>query len=172
MHPSTKHSKPSKPSIMRTRWQEGPEAHAPGPVLVSVTEFTAHRHSQSLPIALAGLRLRRSWPQTPGAVGMWLWIDPWRKRSGSVSVWTRERELYAFVGRPDHVQIVRAHKDRGAMRATAWTADRLDPDAVWAAAYARITDPKPPSPPAPQPPSPQVPCLTKVFAPRKDPETS
>lgn len=168
MHPSTKRStkhsqgsKHSKRSIMRTRWQAGPEAHIPGPVLVSVTEFTAHRHSQSLPIALAGLRLRRSWPQTPGAVGMWLWIDPWRKRSGSVSVWTRERELYAFVGRPDHVRIVRAHKDRGAMRATAWTADRLDPDAVWAAAYARIYRPQgpipsaPPSPPAPpQPPSP------------------
>lgn len=131
------------PSILRTRWQAGPEAHTPGPVLVSVTEFTARRHTQTAPIALAGLRLRRSWPRTPGAVGMWLWVDAWRKRSGSVSVWTDERSLYAFVGRPDHLRIVGAHKDRGAMRATAWTADRLDPDAVRPAAYARIADPSP-----------------------------
>lgn len=128
---------------MRTPWQAGPEAHAPGPVLVSVTEFTARRHTQTVPIALSGLRLRRRWPQTPGAVGMWLWIDPWRKRSGSVSIWTGERSLYAFVGRPDHVRIVRAHRDRGAMRATAWMADRLDTGAAWAAAYALLTDPRP-----------------------------
>lgn len=119
---------------MRTSWQAGPETHAPGPVLVSVTEFTAHRHSQTVPIALSGLRLRRTWPRTPGAVGMWLWVDAWRKRSGSVSVWADERSLYAFVGRPDHLRIVRAHRERGAMRATAWAADRLDTDAAWAAA--------------------------------------
>ncbi|GAA3140766.1 hypothetical protein ACFQ0X_11405 [Streptomyces rectiviolaceus] len=130
-------------SITRTPWQAGPEAHAPGPVLVSVTEFTADRHHQTLPIALSGLRLRRSWPKTPGAVGMWLWLDPWRRLSGSVSVWTGERSLYAFVGRPDHLRIVRAHRDRGATRATAWTTDRLDPDAVWAAAHALLTDPTP-----------------------------
>lgn len=130
-------------SITRTPWQAGPEAHTPGPVLVSVTDFTAHRHTQTAPIALSGLRLRRSWPQTPGAVGMWLWIDPWRKRSGSVSVWTGERSLYAFVGRPDHLRTVRTHRDRGAMRTTSWTADRLDTDAVWAAAYARLADPSP-----------------------------
>ena len=134
-------SSPSLRSIRRTPWQAGPDAHAPGTVLVSVTEFTAHRHTQTVPIALAGLRLRRSWPRTPGAVGMWLWFDPWRKLSGSVSVWTDERSLYGFVGRPDHLRIVRAHRDRGTARATTWTADRLDPDAVWAAAHTLLTDP-------------------------------
>lgn len=125
---------------MRTPWQAGPEAAPPsGPAFVSVTEFTADRHTQTVPIALAGLRLRRSWPRTPGAVGMWLWADPWRKRSGSVSVWTDERSLYAFVGRPDHIRIVRAHRDRGATRATTWTADRPGQDAVWAAAHALIS---------------------------------
>ncbi|MFC8131682.1 hypothetical protein [Streptomyces sp. NPDC057302] len=124
--------------IMRSPWQAGPETHAPGPALVSVTEFTARRHTQTVPIALAGLRLRRSWPGTPGAVGMWLWADPRRKRSGSVSVWTDERALYAFVGRPDHIRIVRAHRDQGETRATTWTVDRLDTDAVWTAAHALL----------------------------------
>ncbi|MGW0905525.1 hypothetical protein [Streptomyces sp. NPDC002853] len=130
-------------SISRSPWQPGPEALTPGPALVSVTEFTARRHSQTLPIALAGLRLRRSWPRTPGAVGMWLWADPWRKRSGSVSVWTDERSLYAFVGRPDHVRIVRAHRDRGEMRATAWAVGRFDPDGAWATAHSLLTGPDP-----------------------------
>lgn len=130
-------------SISRSPWQPGPEATTPGQVLVSLTEFTARRHSQTLPIALAGLRLRRSWPRTPGAVGMWLWTDPWRKRSGSVSVWTDEQSLYAFVGRPDHVRIVRAHRDRGEMRATAWSVDRFDPEGVWAAAHSLLTGPDP-----------------------------
>lgn len=129
-------------SILRTPWQPGPEAHTPGPFLVSVTEFTAHRHAQTAPIALSGLRLRRGWPRTPGAVGMWLWVHPWRKLSGSVSVWTDERSLYAFVGRPDHVRIVRAHRDRGAARATTWTTDRLRPDDIWAAAHSLITGPR------------------------------
>ncbi|MER5253178.1 MULTISPECIES: hypothetical protein [unclassified Streptomyces] len=127
--------------ITRSPWQAGPEAHTPGPVLVSVTEFTAHRHTQTAPIALAGLRLRRTWSGTPGAVGMWLWADPWHKRSGSVSFWIDERSMYAFVGRPDHVRIVRAHRDRGTMRATAWTADRLDTDAAWVVAHPLLVDP-------------------------------
>ncbi|MCX4670727.1 hypothetical protein OG453_29220 [Streptomyces sp. NBC_01381] len=134
---------PSWIRIMRSPWQAGPEAHAPGPVLVSVTEFTAHRHSQTLPIALSGLRLRRNWPGLPGAVGMWLWVEPLRKRSGSVSVWIGERSLYAFVARPDHLRTVRAHRDRGAMRATVWTADRLAPDALWAEASALLTGSSP-----------------------------
>ncbi|MGW7269990.1 hypothetical protein ACWGH5_05690 [Streptomyces sp. NPDC054864] len=100
-----------------------------------------------MPIALSGLRLRRTWPRTPGAVGMWLWIDPWRGRSGSVSVWTDERSLRAFVGRPDHLRIVRAHRGRGSMRATAWAVDRLAPDDLWTAASALLADPTPwPSP--------------------------
>lgn len=128
---------------MRTPWQEGPEAHAPGQLMASVTEFTAHRHTQTVPIALSGLRLRRTWPRTPGAVGMWLWIDPWRKRSGSVSVWTDERSLHAFVGRPDHRRIVRAHRSRGSMRATTWAVDGLAPDTLWATASTLIGDPTP-----------------------------
>ncbi|GAA1895317.1 hypothetical protein GCM10009837_16620 [Streptomyces durmitorensis] len=131
------------PSILRAPWQAGPEASTPGPVLVSVTEFTADRHGRTLPIALSGLRLRRSWPTTPGAVGMWLWLDPWHKRSGSVSVWADERSLYGFVGRPDHLRIVRAYRHRGTARATTWTADQLDPNASWAAAHALICDPTP-----------------------------
>ncbi|MGV9877861.1 hypothetical protein [Streptomyces sp. NPDC003006] len=130
--------------ILRTRWKNGPPAPRPtGPVLVSLTEFTALHHSQAGPIALAGLRLRRGWPRTPGAVGMWLWADPVRKRSGSVSFWEDEAALRAFVGRPDHLRIVRAHQGRGSMRATSWHADRFDADSAWATALTMLADPAP-----------------------------
>ncbi|NEB82239.1 hypothetical protein G3I40_44565 [Streptomyces sp. SID14478] len=118
--------------ILRTPWRPGPAARRTAePVHVSVTEFTADTHPRSLGVAVSGLRLRRTWPDTPGAVGMWLWVDPPRRRSGSVSVWTEEQALTDFVGRADHVRIVRAFRGHGTVRAAAWTAPRFDAAAVW-----------------------------------------
>jgi hypothetical protein len=59
---------------MRTPWQAG-QASGEGPVLVSFTNFTPHRRAEWAGIARSGLRLRRSWPQMDGAVGMWMWAD-------------------------------------------------------------------------------------------------
>ena len=92
---------------------------------------------------MAGLRLRRGWARLPGAVGMWLWADPLRKRSGSVSVWADPAALRAFVGRPDHLRIVRAHRGRGTMRATSWTTEPFDTAETWAAALVLLGDPSP-----------------------------
>ena len=104
---------------------------------------------------MAGLRLRRGWARLPGAVGMWLWADPLRKRSGSVSVWADPAALRAFVGRPDHLRIVRAHRGRGTMRATSWTTEPFDTSepsdttepfdtaGTWAAALVLLGDPSP-----------------------------
>ena len=109
-------------------------------VLVGVTDFTAHGYGQSVVVALAGMRLRRTWPSTPGAVGMWLFADPLRRRSGSVSVWADERGLKEFTGRPDHVRIVRAHRGRGELRSARREFEEFDPDAVWAYALDLITE--------------------------------
>ncbi|WP_187283476.1 hypothetical protein [Streptomyces sp. t39] len=115
-------------TIWTTPWQPGPaggttDATGTGQVLVSVTEFVAHRRADTLPVALAGLRLRRTWPRTTGSAGMWLWLDPHpvRPRSGSVSVWWTAQDLLAFVARPDHRRIVRTHRDRGLLRSATWT---------------------------------------------------
>ncbi|MEV5977706.1 hypothetical protein [Streptomyces sp. NPDC052114] len=130
------------PTFLRARWRTGPAAHPQGPVLVSLTEFTARR-GRLLPIALSGLRLRRAWPRLPGAVGMWLWADPLRGRSGSVSVWVDEASLHGFVAHPDHLRTVRAHRGHGTMRATVWTTEQPAPDAVWASALGLLSDPAP-----------------------------
>ncbi|MFF4058839.1 hypothetical protein ACFYZ8_23140 [Streptomyces sp. NPDC001668] len=126
--------------ILRSRWKSGPAIPLDGPVLVGVTDFTADGHGQAVAVALAGMRLRRTWPSTPGAVGMWLWADPLRRRSGSVSVWADERGLKEFTGRPDHARIVRAHHGRGELRSARREFEEFEPDAVWAYALGLITE--------------------------------
>ncbi|WP_327352629.1 hypothetical protein [Streptomyces sp. NBC_01304] len=132
-------NRPTPPRLLRSRWRSGPVPLSLCPVVVSVTDFTATSHPQAAAIALAGLRLRRTWPRTPGALGMWLWADVAGRRSGSVSVWNDEVALKEFVGRPDHIEVVRAHRGRGTMRALTWEAEDFDPDAVWFRARALLT---------------------------------
>ncbi|MFE5241765.1 MULTISPECIES: hypothetical protein [unclassified Streptomyces] len=131
-------TRPVTSRLLRTRWRSGPVPLALCPVVVSVTDFTAASHPQAGVIALAGLRLRRTWSRTPGALGMWLWAEVAGRRSGSVSVWRDAAALEAFVGRPDHIAVVRAHRGRGTMRAAAWEAEDFDPDAVWGRARALL----------------------------------
>ncbi|MFJ8869506.1 hypothetical protein ACIRD6_27530 [Streptomyces sp. NPDC102473] len=107
--------------IWKTSWKSGPAAHSTGPgssVVVSVTEFTTHRPWGTPAVAFEGMRLRRGWPRTPGAVAVRLWMDPGPRlnRSGSVTVWADEASLMRFVARPDHLRVVRAFRGRGVMR--------------------------------------------------------
>ncbi|MFE6488609.1 hypothetical protein ACFVGN_37545 [Streptomyces sp. NPDC057757] len=127
-------------TILRSPWQPGPGTNpADGPVLVSFTDFTSDTFLRSWSVALDGLRLRRTWPATPGAIGMWLWADPPRRRSGSVSVWADEGRLKEFVGRPDHLRIVRAYRGHGVLRSAGWEAGRFDAAETWAHAHHLIT---------------------------------
>ncbi|MFJ8751907.1 hypothetical protein ACIREO_21625 [Streptomyces sp. NPDC102441] len=108
--------------IWKTSWTYGPAAHGIDPgsaVVVSVTEFVTHRPWGTPAVAVEGLRLRRNWPQMPGAVAVLLWADTGLRlnRSGSVTVWTDEAALTRFVAHPDHMRIVRAFRGRGVMRA-------------------------------------------------------
>jgi hypothetical protein len=109
-----------------TPWMPGPVDPGDAPVVVSVTEFSAH-HRRVLPgIAANGLRMRMGWYGMSGAVGMWLWVLPTAGRSGSVSVWASEEDLERFISLPHHVDIMRRYGDRGTIQSTMWTADRFD----------------------------------------------
>ena len=135
------------PGIWRTSWKDGPAADRAVPgatVVVSVTEFVTHRPFGTPGVAAAGMRLRRSWPETPGAVGIRLWTDtgPRLSRSGSVTVWTDHEHLMRFVARPDHMRIARTYRNRGVMRSATWetqltTAPPLSP--LWASALRILT---------------------------------
>ena len=109
-----------------TRWMPGPVDPGDAPVVVSVTEFSAH-HGRLLPgVAVNGLRMRMGWYAMSGAVGMWLWMLPTAGCGGSVSVWASEDDLERFINLPHHVDIMRRYGDRGTVRSTMWTADRFD----------------------------------------------
>lgn len=109
-----------------TPWMPGPVDPRDAPVVVSVTEYSAH-HRRILPgVAVNGLRMRMGWYAMAGAVGMWLWMLPTAGRGGSVSVWATKEDLGRFVALPHHVDIMRRYGDRGTVRSTTWTADRFD----------------------------------------------
>jgi hypothetical protein len=103
----------------------GPDAGSGGPVVVSVTDFAAARWRHIPGVVLTGLRLRMGWYAMPGAIGLWLWSLPARRRSGSISVWTDEADLRRFVTLPEHVAIMRRNRDRGTVRATTWRSERF-----------------------------------------------
>jgi hypothetical protein len=109
-----------------TPWMPGPVDPGHAPVVVSVTEFSAHQRRVLPGIAANGLRMRMGWYGMSGAVGMWLWMLPIVGCSGSVSVWASEEDLERFITLPHHVDIMRRYGDRGTVRSTMWTADRFD----------------------------------------------
>jgi hypothetical protein len=125
--------------MLSTSWKPGP-AEMTGPVLISVTDFTSE-HALDLPrIYQAGTRLARLWPDLQGAVGLRLWAEPLRRRTGAVSLWRGHQDLMGFVKLPAHVEIMRAFQDRGTVRSTTWTAQDPDQDEVWRRAMAFLDE--------------------------------
>ena len=105
----------------------GPVGHTDDPVVISFTEFRPH-HLRDLPdIVKTGLSLKSGWYAMEGAVGMWLWSQPLRGRSGSLSIWRDERSLRRFVALPRHLAVMRRYRDRGRLRSSTWQAQRFVP---------------------------------------------
>ena len=109
--------------LVEAGWKPGPATVERGAALVSFTDFTFARW-RDLPGAwLAAARLRRGWPAQDGAVGLMLWARPWRRRSGSISIWRSEAELRRFIASPEHVEIMRGYRRRMSGTAVTWRAD-------------------------------------------------
>lgn len=125
-------------SPLLTPWLAGPHHPGDGPVVVSVTEYSAAQRRTLPGMAVNGLRMRMGWYAMPGAVGLWLWALPATKRGGSISVWAGEADLERFVSLPHHVDIMRRYRSRGSVRSTTWHADTFEPQAVVARARAWI----------------------------------
>jgi hypothetical protein len=119
-------------------WREGPAAGHDGPVVVSLTDFTAARARDLPAIYLAGLRLREGWYAMPGAVGLWLWGQPLARRGGSLTVWTSKDHLRSFVSLPAHVAIMRHYRSRGTIESDTWEAQRFSAAAIRETAEARL----------------------------------
>jgi hypothetical protein len=117
--------------VVRMPWRRGRATGAEGPVFVSATELVLVR-ARDLPRAyLDGVRMRRTSASLEGSVGLWIWAQPLRRRSGAVSVWRGEGDLRAFVSLPAHQEIMRRYRGASAVRSWSWTEGHLDRDGVW-----------------------------------------
>jgi hypothetical protein len=119
-------------------WREGPTSRHAGAVVVSLTDFRAHRARDLPAIYLAGLRLREGWYAMPGAVGLWLWGQPLEKRGGSLTAWTSKEDLRHFVSLPAHVAIMRRYRDRGTIESDTWEMDGFTASLVRECAEGRL----------------------------------
>lgn len=111
--------------ILWTRVEPGPEAGTDGPVVVSFTEYTAHRRRDIVRAAAVAQRLRMGWYAMSGAVGLVLHLEPLRSSGGSVSVWRSEEDLLRFVRLPLHLEIMRRYRELGTLRSAQWEMDRF-----------------------------------------------
>jgi hypothetical protein len=104
-----------------------------------MNDYLIHRFRVVPRVALAGLRLRRGWPTTRGALGLWFASTTDGRRQISVSVWQTPEDLRHFVRSPAHLRVMRDFRDAGALHTNAWTAERFDRSLIWREAHDRLT---------------------------------
>jgi hypothetical protein len=125
--------------IVRNRWRKGPEAGAGGPLVVSATVFVYARHRDFAVVAAHGGLLRHRWPDCDGAVGLLTGMDPLRRTTYTLSVWTSRQALAAFLGSPEHRRLVERFRpklsDSGSLL---WEVERLDLEECWQRAEAEL----------------------------------
>jgi hypothetical protein len=124
---------------MRGRITAGPVPRTDGPVVVSLTEFTARRFRDLPGIARDGIGLSRGWWALAGAVGVFLYVEPAQKRGGALSVWASEDDLRRFVALPRHAATMRRYRGRVTVRSATWRTERFRTGEAWAEGQARLS---------------------------------
>lgn len=119
------------PFRLNALWKQGTLEPGLGSVHVSMNDYLIHRFWDVPRVAREGLRLRRAWPATEGALGLWVAAFRAGRRQVSISVWRAPDDLRHFVRSPQHLRIMRTFKDAGVLYTTAWTAERLDAALIW-----------------------------------------
>jgi hypothetical protein len=123
---------------MRGPMTPGPVPQTDGPVTVSLTEFTARRFRDLPGIVRDGVGLSRGWWAMQGAVGVILYLDPAKRRGGSLSVWASEDDLRRFVTLPRHTAIMRRYRGRVSVRSAVWQTDTFRTADAWAQRHERL----------------------------------
>ena len=126
------------PSRLRAIWKRGSLEAGSVAVHVSMNDYLLHRLVDVARVGLEGLRFRRDWPRTEGAVGLWVASFKCGFRQVSVSVWRSPEDLQLFVRSPAHLRIMREFKNVGALYTNTWTAERCDPALIWHQALDRL----------------------------------
>jgi len=120
-------------------YKKGALEPGPGPVHVSMNDYLIHRWRDIPRVARDGMLLRRDWPRTEGALGLWIGTFRAIRRQVSISIWRDPEDLRRFVRSPAHLRIMREHRGTGALYTNAWTADTFDPDLIYEQGVDRLT---------------------------------
>jgi hypothetical protein len=103
-----------------------------------MNDYLIHRWRDIPRVAREGMSLRRMWPETEGALGLWFAAFGSPRRQVSVSVWRSAEDLKRFVRSPEHLRIMRENRTTGALYTNAWRAERLDRGLIWRQAVDRL----------------------------------
>jgi hypothetical protein len=125
--------------MMRLKWQPGPHSASTGPYFVSATRFTYQR-LWSMPLVFwHGLKLRRSWPNVEGAVGLSIMSDLKTRTTYTVSVWRDESDLLRWVRSADHAPLMRKFRPRlQSSAANTWQTGTFELCAAWREALKKV----------------------------------
>jgi hypothetical protein len=103
-----------------------------------MNDYLIHRLRDIPRVAREGMRLRRRWPETEGALGLWFASFGSGRRQVSVSIWRSPEDLRRFVRTPEHLRIMREHRNTGDLYTNAWTAEHFDRYLIWRQAVDRL----------------------------------
>ncbi len=103
-----------------------------------MNDYAIHRARDIPRVAAAGLRFRRAWPETEGALGLWVANTTSGRRQISVSIWRSPEDLRRFVRSPAHLRVMREFRRAGELHTNAWTAERFDRGLIWRQAEERL----------------------------------
>jgi hypothetical protein len=108
-------------------WKDGPMINEAGPFMISLTQYTPHRLSDLFNIWQTADFLGDELAGMDDAYGVVTYFQPGRRRVGSLSVWTEESGLGAFVRLPYHREIMRKYRPRGLpLRSAKWWSEKFN----------------------------------------------
>ncbi|MFD0363403.1 hypothetical protein ACFQZZ_18305 [Nocardia sp. GCM10030253] len=110
--------------VLTSRWKNGPSVQAEGPFMISVTQYTPNYLTDIRDIWRMSEDLGDQLAQIDGAAGVMTYIQPARRRLGSISIWADDRGLTKFIVLPDHVDTMNKYRSRGLpIRSAKWWTD-------------------------------------------------
>jgi hypothetical protein len=104
-----------------------------------MNDYLIHRFPDIPRVAVEGMRLRAKWPQTEGAVGLWMAAFRAGRRQVSVSIWESPEALWRFVRSPRHLKTMRNFRGAGDLITSPWSSEAFDRLSIWQQAEDRLS---------------------------------
>ncbi|MGY6501992.1 MAG: DUF3291 domain-containing protein [Acidimicrobiales bacterium] len=124
-------------------WTNGSVTTPPGEVTVLASRLDLRRHRDVPGFLRAAMGLHRRLGDAPGSIGLTLRAEPLRRRFWTLSAWTDDDAVRAYVSRPEHRAVMERFGPAmaGSQFAT-WRAPGAERP-TWAEAQVRLTSEAP-----------------------------